>query len=89
VGQLDNRDSHYFFALYWAQALASQEQDATLAEHFAPIAEALLANQDKILSELANVQGQAVDIGGYYRPDRAKLASVMRPSQTLNDIIAG
>ena len=89
VGQPDNRDSHYFFALYWAQALASQEQDATLAEHFAPIAEALLANQDKILSELANVQGQAVDIGGYYRPDRAKLASVMRPSQTLNDIIAG
>ena len=89
VGQLDNRDSHYFFAFYWAQALASQEQDATLAKHFAPIAEALLANQDKILSELANVQGQAVDIGGYYRPDRAKLASVMRPSQTLNDIIAG
>ena len=88
VGQNDNRDSHYFFALYWSEALAAQKDDSGLAAYFAPIAEALRTNQDKILSEIKNVQGQAVDIGGYYYPDRVKLAAVMRPSQTFTTIIA-
>ena len=87
VGQTDNRDSHYFFALYWAEALASQSQDADLATHFQPIAKALGEKQDAILSELAAVQGSAADLGGYFHPDREKLARVMRPSKTLNEII--
>ena len=87
VGQTDNRDSHYFFALYWAEALASQSQDADLATHFQPIAKALGEKQDAILSELASVQGSAADFGGYFHPDREKLARVMRPSKTLNEII--
>ncbi len=89
VGQPDNRDSHYFFALYWAEALAGQTVDSTLSAHFSPIAELLRKNQDKILSEIAGVQGQVVDIGGYYHPDRIKVDAVMRPSQTFNSIIAG
>ena len=87
VGQTDNRDSHYFFALYWAEALAAQMDDAEIAAHFAPIAKALSDGQEAILAELANVQGAPADIGGYYHPDRAKLAKVMRPSATLNSII--
>ena len=87
VGQTDNRDSHYFFALYWAEALASQSQDADLATHFKPIAKALGEKQEAILSELAAVQGSAADLGGYFHPDREKLARVMRPSKTLNEII--
>lgn len=87
AGQTDNRDSHYFFALYWAEALASQSQDADLATHFQPIAKALGEKQDAILSELAAVQGSAADLGGYFHPDREKLARVMRPSKTLNEII--
>ena len=87
VGQTDNRDSHYFFALYWAEALASQSQDADLATHFQPIAKALGEKQDAILSELAAAQGSAADLGGYFHPDREKLARVMRPSKTLNEII--
>ena len=87
VRQNDNRDSHYFFALYWAEALAAQTDDSTLAAHFLPIAGALRANQDKILSEIMCVQGQAADIGGYYRPDPVKITAVMRPSQTFNTII--
>lgn len=87
VGQPDNRASHYYFALYWAQALAAQTGDADLAKHFAPIAEKLAANEDKIMAELAEVQGKAVDLGGYFHSDPAKTEAVMRPSATLNAII--
>jgi isocitrate dehydrogenase len=87
VGQTDNRDSHYFFALYWSEALAAQTDDAEIAAHFAPIAKALSDGQDTILAELASVQGAPADVGGYYRPNPAKLAQVMRPSASLNNII--
>ncbi|MDQ2065884.1 NADP-dependent isocitrate dehydrogenase [Xinfangfangia sp. CPCC 101601] len=87
VGQTDNRDSHYYFALYWAQALAAQTADADLAAHFAPIAAALAENEAKIVAELASVQGKPADLGGYYHTDPAKVAAVMRPSATLNAII--
>ncbi|MGC1497391.1 MAG: NADP-dependent isocitrate dehydrogenase [Sulfitobacter sp.] len=87
VGEPDNRDSHYWFARYWAEALAAQSDDAELAAHFAPIAQALAGNEAAILSELAAVQGPAADLGGYYRTDAAKTAAVMRPSATLNGII--
>ena len=87
VGQLDNRDSHYFFALYWAEALASQTDDADLAKSFAPLAKTLADKQEAILAELATVQGIPADLGGYYHGDPAKIAKVMRPSATLNAII--
>ncbi|WP_171208026.1 MULTISPECIES: NADP-dependent isocitrate dehydrogenase [unclassified Ruegeria] len=87
VGQPDNRDSHYWFARYWAEALAAQTEDADLAAEFAPIAKALADNEQQILSELAAAQGPAVDLGGYYHTDAAKTAKVMRPSATLNAII--
>ena len=87
VGEPDNRDSHYWFARYWAEAVAAQEDDAALAAHFAPIAEALAASEADILSELAAVQGPAADLGGYYRTDPEKTVAVMRPSKTLNSII--
>jgi isocitrate dehydrogenase len=87
VGEPDNRDSHYWFARYWAEALAAQNSDAELAAHFAPIAKALTAGEADILAELAAAQGPAVDLGGYYHADAAKTAAVMRPSQTLNAII--
>lgn len=87
VGQPDNRDSHYWFARYWAEALAAQQGDAELAAHFAPIAEALAGKEAEILAELAAVQGQPADLGGYYHADRQKTAAVMRPSPTLNAII--
>ncbi len=87
VGEPDNRDSHYWFARYWAEALAAQNSDAELAAHFAPIAQALTAGEADILAELAAAQGPAVDLGGYYHADAAKTAAVMRPSQTLNAII--
>ncbi len=87
VGQPDNRDSHYWFARYWAEALAAQTEDAGMAAAFAPIASALAENEAKIVGELAAVRGKPVDIGGYYKADPAKLADVMRPSATLNAII--
>jgi isocitrate dehydrogenase len=87
VGQPDNRDSHFYFALYWAQALAEQSKDADLAAHFAPIAAALAENEAAIVADLAAAQGGPADIGGYYHTDPAKTAAVMRPSKTLNDII--
>ena len=87
VGEPDNRDSHYWFARYWAEAVAAQDNDAELAAHFVPIAQALAAGEAKILSELAAVQGPAAELGGYYRTDAAKTAAVMRPSGTLNSII--
>ncbi|MFM8861868.1 MAG: NADP-dependent isocitrate dehydrogenase [Acidimicrobiia bacterium] len=87
VNELDNRGSHFFLALYWAQELAAQTDDPALAAKFAPIAEALAANQAAIVDELAAVQGAPVDLGGYYSPDPVKVAAVMRPSTTFNAII--
>jgi len=87
VGEPDNRDSHYWFARYWAEALAAQTSDAELAAHFAPIADALASNEAKITAELAAAQGSAADLGGYFHTDAAKTAAVMRPSATLNAII--
>ena len=87
IGQPDNRDSHFWFALYWAEALAAQTDDADLAAHFAPIAQQLKDSADTIVGELAAVRGANVDTGGYYNPDPVKLAAVMRPSATLNGII--
>ena len=74
--------------MYWAQALAAQTADAELAARFAPLAQALAANEAKIVEELIAVQGHAVDIGGYYKPDMGKLAAAMRPSATLNAALA-
>ena len=87
VGQDDNRTSHYYFARYWAEAMAAQTDDADLAAAFAPIAEALASGEDAIVSELKAGGGTAVDLGGYYHTDPAKAAAVMRPSATLNAII--
>ncbi|MGX0878458.1 isocitrate dehydrogenase [Roseovarius sp. MBR-154] len=87
VGEPDNRDSHYWFARYWAEALAAQSEDAALAEEFGPVAKSLTENEAKIVGELAAAQGSPADIGGYYHPDAEKLAAVMRPSATLNAII--
>jgi isocitrate dehydrogenase len=88
TGELDNRGSQFYLALYWAAELASQTEDQELAEHFAALAKTLSENEDAIVSELAEVQGDSVDIGGYYWLDREKTASVMRPSKTLNDVLA-
>jgi isocitrate dehydrogenase len=87
TGELDNRGSQFYLAMYWAQELAAQKDDAELAAHFAPLAKTLTENEQKIVAELAEVQGKPVDIGGYYMPDVAKLAIVMRPSKTLNAAI--
>ncbi|WP_438954849.1 NADP-dependent isocitrate dehydrogenase [Cognatiyoonia sp.] len=87
VGEPDNRDSHYWFARYWAEALAAQSDDADLAAHFAPIAKALADGETAIVAELAAAQGTPADLGGYYKTDPAKTAAVMRPSATLNAII--
>jgi isocitrate dehydrogenase len=86
-GELDNRGSHFYLAMYWARALASQSDDAELASQFAQLADDLEANEAKIVDELNSVQGAAADIGGYYRPDEAKVSAVMRPSATLNSLI--
>ncbi|WP_426225022.1 NADP-dependent isocitrate dehydrogenase [Pseudarthrobacter sp. DSP2-3-2b1] len=88
AGELDNRGSHYFLARYWAEELAKQTEDAELAASFAAIAKELSANEETIVGELAAVQGSPVDIGGYYNPDDAKASAVMRPSVTLNRVIA-
>ncbi|ANY24982.1 NADP-dependent isocitrate dehydrogenase [Gordonia terrae] len=88
TGELDNRGSQFYLALYWAQELAAQTEDADLAKHFASLAETLAANEDKIVDELNSVQGEQVDIGGYYYPDWDKTAAVMRPSTTFNDALA-
>jgi isocitrate dehydrogenase len=88
VGELDNRGSHFFLAQYWARALADQNDDAALKAQFAGVAQQLEERESKILGELNGVQGRAVDIGGYYRPDAAKTTAAMRPSATLNAIIA-
>lgn len=88
TGQLDNRGSQFYLSLYWAQELATQTEDAELAAKFAPLAQTLADNEAKIVEELNSVQGHAVDIGGYYLPDAAKLEAVMRPSATFNAALA-
>ncbi len=88
VGEIDNRGSHFYLATYWAQELAVQSEDPALAARFAPVAEALIAQEQQICGELLDVQGSPVDLGGYYRPDVAKADAVMRPSAALNAIIA-
>ncbi|MCH2518234.1 MAG: NADP-dependent isocitrate dehydrogenase [Dehalococcoidia bacterium] len=89
VNELDTRGSHFYLALYWAQALAKQTQDAELQARFTGVAQQLAANEDKIVQELNDAQGQPVDIGGYYHPNQEMTAKVMRPSATLNGIIDG
>lgn len=88
VNELDNRGSHFYLALYWAQAMAEQTEDAGLADRFRPLAAAMAANEQTIVDELNDAQGDAVDIGGYYRPDRDKCAAAMRPSPTFNNLLA-
>ena len=88
VGNIDNRGSHFYLALYWAQALAAQTEDKELQALFAPVAQAMTENEAKIVAELNAVQGKPVDIGGYYHADADKVSTVMRPSATLNAIIA-
>ncbi|MGO4341358.1 NADP-dependent isocitrate dehydrogenase [Pedococcus sp. 2YAF34] len=88
VGQIDNRGSHFYLALFWAQELAQQTQDAALAEAFAQVSQTLTEQEDTINGELLGVQGHPADIGGYYRPDEAKASAVMRPSQTFNEALA-
>jgi isocitrate dehydrogenase len=87
VGELDTRGSHFYLGMYWAKALADQEQDAALKDKFMPLAKQLSESESKIVDELNSVQSRSVDIGGYYQPDPAKTEAVMRPSNTLNQLI--
>src|SRR6185369_14729424 len=87
VGQIDNRGSHFYLALYWAQALAAQTKDASLQAVFKPIAEQLTANEKKIDAELIGAQGKPVDVGGYYHPSPEKCSAAMRPSATFNAVL--
>ena len=87
VGGIDNRGSHFYLGLYWAQELAKQTEDAALAATFAPVAEALAAKEETIVAELLAVQGKPANIGGYYRPNVELVNAVMRPSATLNGVI--
>jgi isocitrate dehydrogenase len=88
IGGIDNRGSHYYLAMYWAQELAKQTEDAELAADFRALSELLVSSEDAIVAELNGVQGSPADIGGYYRPDDAKADRVMRPSTTLNEALA-
>mgnify|MGYP003575608874 FL=1 len=88
AGELDNRGSHFYLALYWAQALAAQTEDAALQAEFAPVAKALTENEAKIVAELKAASGKPVDLGGYYRPDVAKASAALRPSATFNAVLA-
>jgi isocitrate dehydrogenase len=87
TGELDNRGSQFYLGMYWAAELAAQTEDQELADHFAALAKSLSENEDAIIAELAEVQGDPVDIGGYYYPDRDKTAAVMRPSKTFNSVL--
>ena len=87
TGEPDNRASHYYLAMYWAEALAAQDEDEALRDEFAPLAEALVAAEEQILKELIDIQGKSVDLGGYYHPDLELASAAMRPSQTLNTIL--
>jgi isocitrate dehydrogenase len=84
VGELDNRGSQFYLAMYWAQELTAQSEDKELADHFAPLAKQLAEHEDAIVAELNEAQGKPVDIGGYYYPDSEKVTAVMRPSKTFN-----
>ena len=88
TGQLDNRGSQFYLAMYWAQELAAQSEDAELAAKFAPLAKRLTEQEAAIVAELNEVQGKPVDIGGYYKPDFGKLAQIMRPSKLFNEALA-
>src|SRR6185503_10567159 len=87
VGQIDNRGSHYYLAMYWAGALAEQTADAEIAAKFTPVIKALQENEARINEELIGAQGKPQDIGGYYHPDTSKTGAAMRPSATLNSIV--
>ena len=87
LGQIDNRGSHFYLAMYWAQELQLQDADADLKAEFAPIAETLSANEESIVAELNGVQSQAVELEGYFNPSEAICAKIMRPSQTFNAVI--
>ena len=87
VNELDNRGSHFYLSMYWAQALAEQGSDAELQARFAPLADAMAAKEDEIVAELNNVQGSSVDVGGYYRPDDALADAAMRPCSVYNELI--
>ncbi|WP_313516591.1 NADP-dependent isocitrate dehydrogenase, partial [Pseudomonas sp.] len=87
TGELDNRGSHFYLALYWAEALAAQSEDASLREHFSKLASTLAEQEATIVAELNGVQGSPVDIGGYYRSDAELTSKVMRPSKTFNAAI--
>jgi isocitrate dehydrogenase len=87
TGELDNRGSHFYLTKYWAQAIAKQTEDPALAENFSKIAKVLIDNEEKILAELSAVQGQAVDLGGYYHPVPEQVAKIMRPSATFNAVL--
>ena len=88
VNELDNRGSHFYLAMYWAEALAAQTEDPKLQKQFAPIAKQLTENETNIVEELNDAQGQPIDIGGYFHPSVGKVAQAMRPSETLNSILA-
>jgi isocitrate dehydrogenase len=88
TGELDNRGSQFYLAMYWAEAIAAQSDDKELAERFSALAKSLAENEEAIVAEFTEVQGEAVDIGGYYYPDPEKLTSVMRPSKTFNETLA-
>jgi isocitrate dehydrogenase len=88
VGQIDNRGSHFYLALYWAEGLAAQTKDTELQARFAPLAKALADNESQIVKELIDAQGKPEDIGGYYHPNDDLAFKAMRPSTTLNDALA-
>ena len=87
VNEIDNRGSHFYLALYWAQALTKQNKDSELKEHFSELAEKLASNETRILQDLLDAQGKRVDIGGYYYPSEDLVNKAMRPSETLNKIL--
>ena len=87
VMELDNRGSHYYLAMYWAEALASQNENASLKDRFAPLADSLAKNETTIVAELNSAQGTEMNIKGYYNPDDSLASNAMRPSQTFNNIL--
>jgi isocitrate dehydrogenase len=86
-GELDNRGSHFYLALYWAQELAAQDEDGELAARFKPLADRLGSDEERIVRELLEVQGKPVDLGGYYRPDARQVEDAMRPSKTFSEAL--
>jgi isocitrate dehydrogenase len=87
AGELDNRGSHFYLALYWAQELGAQEEDPEMAARFQPLAERLASEEEKIVRELLDVQGEPVQLGGYYRPDPERMEAAMRPTPTFNEAL--